>query len=71
MLASIVELSPANIGKIVQQTDIGGCLAHDTAKLAGRDPRVAILDMGKNVCDWATIDRQRQSLAGFQIRDNS
>lgn len=57
MLGSIVELSAANIGEIVQQAGIGGCLAHNAAKLASGDPRVAILGMGKYVCDWAAIDR--------------
>lgn len=70
MLDSIVELSATDIGKIVQQAGIGGRLGHNAAKLAGGDPGIAILDMRKDVCNWAAVDRQRQSLAGFQLRDN-
>ncbi len=65
MLGSIVELSSADIGEIVQQAGIGGRLAHNAAQLASWDPGVAILDMGKDVGDRTTVDRQRQPFTSF------
>ena len=70
MPGSIVELGAADIGEIVQQAGIGRCLADNAAQLAGGDPGVAILDMGKDVGDWATVDRQSQPFTGFQLGDN-
>lgn len=70
MLDSIVELSAANVGEIVQQVSVGGRLGHDAAQLSNWNPGIAILDVGENVGNRATVDRQRQSFARFQLGDN-
>jgi hypothetical protein len=64
---SIVKLGAADIGEIVQQAGVGGGLSHDAAQLSSWDPGIAILDVGEDVSDWTTVDRERQSLARFQL----
>jgi hypothetical protein len=68
--SSVVKLRSTDIREVGEQPWVSGSLVRDATQLDGGYPWIAIFDMGKDVGDGAAIDRERESLARFKLRDD-
>jgi hypothetical protein len=69
LLESILELGAADVGEVVEEPGIGWRVAYDAEQLGCWNPRVAVLDVGDDVGDRASIDSQRKALASLELCD--